>query len=116
MTMPRGQPALGHRSRNDFSRRIETVAQPRQLAPGISRLRAWQRQALAAYEASASPRDFLVTATPGSGKTTFALALAAALIDRRVVERVVVVCPTDHLRTQWAEAAERAGIGLDPTL
>ncbi|MFL6139891.1 MAG: DEAD/DEAH box helicase [Frankiaceae bacterium] len=78
-------------------------------------LRAWQRRALAAYEAAGTP-DFLVTATPGAGKTTFALALAGRLLARRTVERVIVVCPTDHLRTQWAEAADRAGIALDPTL
>jgi superfamily II DNA or RNA helicase len=32
------------------------------------------------------------------------------------VDRVVVVCPTDHLRTQWALAAAAAGLDLDPTL
>ena len=31
-----------------------------------------------------------------------------------MIDRVVVVCPTDHLRTQWADAAGRAGIALDP--
>ncbi len=78
-------------------------------------LRGWQRAALAAYEEQPR-RDFLVTATPGAGKTTFALALAERLLERRIIDRVVVVCPTDHLRTQWAEAADRAGIPLDPTL
>ncbi|MFL6162340.1 MAG: DEAD/DEAH box helicase [Jatrophihabitantaceae bacterium] len=79
------------------------------------RLRRWQREALAAYRAD--PRkDFLLTATPGAGKTTFALTLAVDLLSRRVVDRVIVVAPTDHLRTQWAEAAERFGIALDPGL
>ncbi|TAL17571.1 MAG: restriction endonuclease subunit R [Frankiales bacterium] len=78
-------------------------------------LRAWQREALAAYREAAAV-DFLVTATPGAGKTAFALSLAAELLETRVVDRVIVVCPTDHLRTQWAEAALAAGIGLDPTL
>ena len=78
-------------------------------------LRAWQQRALALYTQS-SPRDFLVTATPGSGKTTFALALARRLLDTRQVDRVVVVCPTDHLRTQWALAAAAVGIDLDPAL
>ncbi|MEX2291972.1 MAG: DEAD/DEAH box helicase family protein [Mycobacteriales bacterium] len=84
-------------------------------APSSRPLRAWQREALQAYREAAAT-DFLVTATPGSGKTAFALSLAGELLGTRVVDRVVVVCPTDHLRTQWAEAALASGIGLDPTL
>ena len=78
-------------------------------------LRAWQAQALQDYR-DAGATDFLVTATPGAGKTAFALTLAAELLASRLVDRVVVVCPTDHLRTQWATAALSLGIGLDPTL
>jgi superfamily II DNA or RNA helicase len=80
-----------------------------------TRLRMWQREALAKYETEVH-RDFVVTATPGAGKTTFALTLAVGLLSRRAVDRVIVVAPTDHLRTQWAEAAESFGIALDPTL
>jgi superfamily II DNA or RNA helicase len=61
------------------------------------------------------PRDFLAVATPGAGKTTFALTVAADLLNRRVVERVTIVAPTEHLKQQWAEAAERVGIPIDPT-
>src|SRR3954469_21948546 len=89
-------------------------AQPSFAMPA-SPLRAWQRRALAAYH-EADRTDFLVTATPGAGKTTFALAVAQTLLVRRRIDRVVVVCPTDHLRTQWADAAARVGIQLDPTL
>ncbi|GGM11907.1 DEAD/DEAH box helicase [Nakamurella endophytica] len=80
-----------------------------------SGLRPWQQEAVAAYRA-AGGRDFLVTATPGAGKTTFALAVATGLLRDRVVDRVVVVCPTDHLRTQWADAAARVGLVLDPRM
>jgi superfamily II DNA or RNA helicase len=80
-----------------------------------ARLRLWQREALAKYRGRSS-KDFLLTATPGAGKTTFALSLAVDLLARRVVDRVIVVAPTDHLRSQWAVAAERFGIALDPTL
>lgn len=76
-------------------------------------LRAWQAQALARY-ADTSPRDFLAVATPGAGKTTFALVLARRLLDSRVVDRVVVVTPTDHLKTQWTEAADLLDIHLTP--
>ncbi|HVW79762.1 MAG TPA: DEAD/DEAH box helicase family protein [Mycobacteriales bacterium] len=79
------------------------------------RLRGWQAEALALYREQA-PTDFLVTATPGAGKTTFALTLASDLMNRRAIDRVVVVAPTDHLRTQWAHAADRLGLRLDPTL
>jgi superfamily II DNA or RNA helicase len=77
-------------------------------------LRAWQTAALQQYFARL-PRDFLAVATPGAGKTTFALSLASELLDRRLVERVTVVAPTEHLKSQWAEAAHRAGIAIDPT-
>lgn len=61
------------------------------------------------------PRDFLAVATPGAGKTTFALSVAAELLGRRLVDRITVVAPTEHLKLQWAEAAARAGIPIDPT-
>ncbi len=78
-----------------------------------SKLRAWQAEALEQYLAEL-PRDFLAAATPGAGKTTFALRLAAELRHRRVIDRITVVAPTDHLKRQWADAAARAGIRLDP--
>jgi superfamily II DNA or RNA helicase len=77
-------------------------------------LRAWQTAAVRQY-AEQEPRDFLAVATPGAGKTTFALTVAADLLGRRVVDRVVVVAPTEHLKVQWAEAAARAGMPIDPT-
>jgi superfamily II DNA or RNA helicase len=86
----------------------------RQREPGV-RLRRWQREALEKY-AALQPRDFLASATPGAGKTTFALTLADRLRAAKMIDRIVVVAPTDHLRTQWAVAAEAAGIRLDPTL
>jgi superfamily II DNA or RNA helicase len=63
---------------------------------------------------AAKPRDFLAVATPGSGKTTFALRIAAELLAEGTVEQVTVVVPTEHLKVQWAAAAARSGIALDP--
>ena len=89
-------------------------AYPARAARGTAaRLRAWQQAALDAYLRH-EPRDFLTVATPGAGKTTYALRLAGELLDRRVVERVIVVAPTEHLKTQWAQAAAAVGISLDP--
>ncbi|RAY15792.1 ATP-dependent helicase [Actinomadura craniellae] len=80
-----------------------------------SSLRAWQQQALEAYfRTEAGPRDFLTVATPGAGKTTFALRLARELLDRRAIAAITVVCPTEHLKRQWAESAARVGIKIDP--
>jgi superfamily II DNA or RNA helicase len=76
-------------------------------------LRAWQSAAMSAYF-DRLPRDFLTVATPGAGKTTFALSVAAELLGRRLVDRVTIVAPTEHLKLQWAEAAGRAGIPIDP--
>jgi superfamily II DNA or RNA helicase len=76
-------------------------------------LRGWQRRALVKYLA-ARPRDFLAVATPGSGKTTFALRVAAELLGHRSVEQITVVVPTEHLKVQWALAAQRHGLALDP--
>ncbi|GAA3624366.1 DEAD/DEAH box helicase [Microbacterium awajiense] len=85
------------------------------------RLRAWQAEALDRYFAldgpdgiGSGPRDFLAAATPGAGKTTFALRLASELLRRGVVDRLVVVAPTEHLKTQWADAAARVSLRLDP--
>jgi superfamily II DNA or RNA helicase len=63
---------------------------------------------------SAQPRDFLAVATPGSGKTAFALRVAGELLADGVVENITVVVPTEHLKIQWAMAASGVGIALDP--
>jgi superfamily II DNA or RNA helicase len=62
----------------------------------------------------ANPRDFLTVATPGAGKTAFALRVAGELLADGTVERITVVVPTEHLKTQWALAAAGVGIALDP--
>ncbi|GAA1143561.1 DEAD/DEAH box helicase [Ornithinicoccus hortensis] len=77
------------------------------------KLRAWQAAALGTY-LTEQPRDYLAVATPGAGKTTFALRVATELLDRGVVERITIVAPTEHLKTQWAEAAAKVGIAIDP--
>jgi len=92
-----------------------TPAWPERAAWGTApSLRAWQTAAMKQYFED-QPRDFLAVATPGAGKTTFALSVAAELLGRRIVDRIIVVAPTEHLKLQWAEAAARAGIPIDPT-
>jgi superfamily II DNA or RNA helicase len=88
---------------------------PERAARGTAdKLRAWQAEALEAYFVS-EPRDFLVAATPGAGKTTFALRLVTELLAQKKIDRVTVVAPTEHLKRQWADAAHRVGVRLDPS-
>ncbi|MFN2497268.1 MAG: DEAD/DEAH box helicase [Pseudonocardiaceae bacterium] len=92
-----------------MSRPAETAAETAPARP----LRAWQRRGLARYLAT-GPQDFLVVATPGAGKTTFALRVAAELLADRTVHTITVVAPTEHLKHQWAAAAAEVGLALDP--
>jgi superfamily II DNA or RNA helicase len=77
------------------------------------RLRPWQKRALDTLAATSGP-DFLAVATPGAGKTTFALTAARIELARRGLRRLVVVAPTQHLKTQWADAAARFDLHLEP--
>ena len=75
-------------------------------------LRSWQKEAY--WEYFRLPRrDFLLVATPGAGKTAWALTIAAELLARREIASVTVVTPTEHLKHQWAQAAHYVGISLD---
>ena len=140
--VPAGAGALRDASSSIGLRQAASVAAAENLSPAYPRrarwgtatkLRAWQAAAFEAYTAkcltppghhvgtanTASPaaqpaRDFLAVATPGAGKTTFALRVATELMERGLVRRVTVVAPTEHLKTQWADAAARVGIRLDP--
>jgi superfamily II DNA or RNA helicase len=77
------------------------------------RLRPWQRDALERFRASGAP-DFLAVATPGAGKTTFALTAAVQHLAANPHQRIVVVAPTQHLKHQWARAASRFDLHLEP--
>ncbi|HEY1639253.1 MAG TPA: DEAD/DEAH box helicase [Streptosporangiaceae bacterium] len=79
----------------------------------LETLRPWQQAAYREYF-RVPRRDFLVVATPGAGKTAFALTIAAELLARREIAAITVVTPTEHLKYQWAAAAHRTGIALDP--
>ncbi len=76
-------------------------------------LRPWQKEALERF-LKAPTSDFLTVATPGAGKTTFAL---TAAVNRLAApdgpRRLIVVAPTAHLKRQWAAAAASFGVHLD---
>lgn len=75
------------------------------------RLRRWQKTALDEFLAR-DGCDFLAVATPGAGKTTFALAAARQALGAHP-GRLVVVAPTQHLKSQWADAAEALDLHLE---
>jgi superfamily II DNA or RNA helicase len=79
----------------------------------MTELREWQQNAIDKFHQHSS-LNFLVSATPGSGKTTFALALGQQLLDAGVARRLAAVVPTDILRQQFADAAAEVGISLMP--
>lgn len=80
---------------------------------GATVLRDWQQQAKDQFLASGK-QDFLVSATPGAGKTRFALDLARDLVTAGQVERIVIVVPSDQLRKQWADQGDAYGLPLVP--
>lgn len=85
------------------------------LAPWTHKLRDWQERVFAQIMVHGG-RDFLAESCPGSGKTTLGLRVVHQRLSDRAVVRTVVVCPTDHLRGQWAQAASCVGLHLDPRL
>jgi superfamily II DNA or RNA helicase len=89
------------------------VSAPSAVRPTRIRLRPWQSEALDRFTDSRSP-DFLAVATPGAGKTTFALTAAVQDLADHPGRRLVVVAPTQHLKHQWARAGLRFGLHLDP--
>jgi superfamily II DNA or RNA helicase len=76
------------------------------------RLRPWQHAALEAF-LRRGQADFLAVATPGAGKTTYALVAARMTLAQRPGP-LLVVTPTAPLKTQWATAAARLQLHLDP--
>jgi superfamily II DNA or RNA helicase len=82
--------------------------------PDLPVLRGWQKAAYAEYF-RLTKRDFLLVATPGAGKTAYALTIAKELLARREILAVTIVTPTEHLKYQWAQAAKRFGIAIDPS-
>ena len=58
--------------------------------------------------------SFLISAAPGAGKTHPALVFAAQELKAGRARRVAVICPTTPLTRQWAQAAARLGLHLQP--
>src|SRR5262249_38705268 len=73
--------------------------------------RGWQQEFLDDY--FTKDRDnYLLYATPGAGKTFAGLLVAYQLLRRQVIRQVIVVSPTDNLRTQWIQQSDILGVHL----
>jgi len=115
---------VGHRHPHPGERPARAATRPRSEPDGealsqfvrddlLPGLRGWQKDAYHEYF-RLPRRDFLLVATPGAGKTAYALTVAAELLARREVAALTVVTPTEHLKHQWAQAAARFGLAIDP--
>jgi hypothetical protein len=69
--------------------------------------RVWQQAAMDDYLAR-GPRDYLARARPPSPSGSRPSCSSAGS------STLTVVAPTEHLKRQWAEAAQRVAISLDP--
>ncbi|MDM8528928.1 DEAD/DEAH box helicase family protein [Anaerolineales bacterium HSG24] len=78
-------------------------------------LRVWQQEAMQNYQQALkeSRRSLLWEATPGSGKTTAALQLCRHQMQEFGRERLIIVVPTTHLKSQWTQAARRFQLDID---
>lgn len=80
------------------------------------KVRPWQAKALKAFEEKLDKDEnanFLCVATPGAGKTTFALVCARHLLGRDNISKLIIIVPSAHLKEQWADSGADLGILLD---
>jgi superfamily II DNA or RNA helicase len=83
------------------------------LAPWSQPLRAWQRDAVA-WWARERPASSLAVVTPGGGKSLYAAAVAYGALASGLIDGVLVIVPSDHLRSQMALTFAGVGIELEP--
>lgn len=70
-------------------------------------LRPWQaqaiKQALVWLVETKTDRHFLINAAPGAGKTICASVIAAQLMEKDEIDRVIVIAPRSEVVRQWAD-------------
>lgn len=79
-------------------------------------MRTWQDEAFEkTKEALLNKRkNFLCVATPGAGKTKYALRVARYILDEKIADRIVVVTPSIELKKNWGfDASIFAGFEID---
>lgn len=74
--------------------------------------REWQLMFLQQWFDRKDGNPFMLMAVPGSGKTMAAIDAARRWMDQGADRRLIVVVPTDNLRSQWQAEARKFGIEL----
>jgi superfamily II DNA or RNA helicase len=74
--------------------------------------REWQNRFFEKWDDRKPGLPFMLIAIPGSGKTWAALETARRWLASGVDRRLIIVVPTDNLRTQWKSEAAQFGINL----
>lgn len=77
------------------------------LAPWAVELRPWQRECFETYLTTAN--DYLIVATPGSGKTCMGVRLLHWHLLAGTAAHALIICPTRHIVSQWIDAAHKYG-------
>lgn len=74
--------------------------------------RKWQKEFLRKWEEREPNTPFMLIAIPGCGKTMASLEACRKWVSAAADRKIIVVVPTDNLRTQWKKEAFRFGIQL----
>ncbi len=80
--------------------------------------RPWQQQFLKVFHerllssSDLAQKDFLKVVAPGAGKTFGALWACKGAVERRIIDRMLVVVHTRHLLRHWRERANEIGLKL----
>ena len=73
-------------------------------------LRPWQaeakRKCIDWYLSQSENKHFLINAAPGAGKTICASVIANDLINRQLIDRVIIIAPRAEVVRQWSKEYE----------
>jgi hypothetical protein len=81
------------------------------LPPELPNLTDWQQEFVSKFLAQQSPKSLLV-AHAGTGKTVTSLVVAWEMVERGIVDSILVISDRIVIRDQWQQVARRYGLDL----